>query len=108
MYLTHINRGLGITEIVKGEYCNGVTDHCIDHKTFESRSSICRVYSLDQQAYYLTRPGIEPPTSQTQSERPNHSNNDNLVQLILRQWKTDCYHASRLKHREVRVVADVD
>ena len=35
-YVTHINRGLDHTQIVKGEYCNVVKDHCIDHKTFES------------------------------------------------------------------------
>ena len=51
VYTTHINRGLGRTQIAKGEYCNVVTDHCVDHKTFENISSIFRVYNLDQQAF---------------------------------------------------------
>ena len=34
MYVIHINRGLGHT---KGEYCNVVIDHCVDHKTFALR-----------------------------------------------------------------------
>ena len=51
VYVTHINRGLH-TKIAKGKYCTVVTDHCIDHKTFESRSSIFRVYNLYQQAFW--------------------------------------------------------
>ena len=39
------------TQTEKGEYCNVAIDHCIDHKTFESRSSIFQVYNLDQQAF---------------------------------------------------------
>ena len=51
-YVTHIDRGLGHTQIAKGEYCNVVPDHCIDHKTFESISTIFKAYSLDQQAFW--------------------------------------------------------
>ena len=50
-HVRHANRVLRHTEIVKGEYCYVVKDHCIDHKTFESISSIFRVYNLDQQAF---------------------------------------------------------
>ena len=46
VYVTQINLGLGHTETVKGEYCNVVTYHCIDHKTFENRFSIVQAYNL--------------------------------------------------------------
>ena len=51
VYVTHINRGLGHTKTTKEEYCNAVPDHCIDHKTLESRSSIVQAYNLDQHAF---------------------------------------------------------
>ena len=51
LYVTHINRGLSRIKNAKGEYCNVVIDHCIDHKILESRSSIFRVYNLDRQAF---------------------------------------------------------
>ena len=51
--ITHINRELANTKTVKGEYYNVLPDHCIDHKTFESRATIFQVYNLDQQAFQL-------------------------------------------------------
>ena len=49
-YVTHITRALGHTTPAKGEYCNVVPDHCIDHKTSENISSIFQAENLDQQA----------------------------------------------------------
>ena len=48
---THQHRSRSHTKTMKGEYCNAVIHHCIDPKSFESRSSICQAYNLDQQAF---------------------------------------------------------
>ena len=40
VYVAHINRGLNHTHIARGEYCNVVLDHSIDHISFESKK--CR------------------------------------------------------------------
>ena len=51
VYVTHFNIGLGHTQNVKVEYFNVVPDYCIDHKNFESRSSIFQAYNLEEQAF---------------------------------------------------------
>ena len=58
VYVTYDNRTLGHTKNPNGEYCNIVPDHCIDHKTYESRSSNIQAYNLEQPTFSEYPPSV--------------------------------------------------